>query len=60
MIDTSESFPILVLILRLERGGGRQILLSRVYFLITQPFFNIYIDMLYIKLKQTTGVNGIV
>ena len=28
--------------LRLERGGGQQILLSCACFLITQPFLNIY------------------
>ena len=28
--------------LRLERGGGQQIVLSCACFLITQPFFNIY------------------
>ena len=33
--------------LRLERGGGRQILLSCACFLITQPFLNIYRHAIY-------------
>ena len=33
--------------LRLERGGGQQILLSCVCFLITQPFLNIYRHAIY-------------
>ena len=34
-------------VLRLERGGGQQILLSRACFLITQPFLNIYRHAIY-------------
>ena len=37
----------LIFRLRLERGGGQQILLSCACFLITQPFLNIYRHAIY-------------
>ena len=37
----------LLTLLRLERGGGQQIILSCACFLITQPFLNIYRHAIY-------------